>query len=1016
MKNIFSILTTIILLGSLNAQTAFQNTVGVNQTEILDVAETQDGGFVMVAKTADHDPMNMSLSSMVIRTDINGDTLWVVGFSSDTVPVSSGGMLNASTVTNSIDTTTDGGFIISGSDGGAILVKLNASGVIQWTKRYKASGGGGLGVDAHQTSDGGYMVAGSRIGASGNNDFWLIKTDLNGDTLWTRTYDTGENDALRAMNLTTDGGCIMGGTQYVNSPGYHKFLMMKISPSGSLDFSKTYSSSFGGTNMYLTDIIQTSDLNYIAVGGGTQVSSGYGFPYAIKLDISGIEMWAGDYRNDGGVTGLFTGVSETLDGNIVTSGSSEEMSGSIVITKINTTTRYGIWRQTYGIYGGNEQGNSIVSTTDGSIVVVGKGGFNNPFNGGYMIKADSLGISGGCFNLATYYGSPGGGSEVDAPTTVTNLSCVVTTIPMQLFSGTEYHKLITTLNISKTDPLCVGDCNGNATVVATEGQPPYNYLWSTGGNLDTDIGLCESTYYITVTDVAGCVTSDSITLVEPTAIQVSSVVNDVTCFGDYDGGVDLTVSGGTPGYTYSWPTGATSQDISGLSGGYYQVVVTDSNGCESTLGAIVYEPQPLATYITQTTNASCNNLCDGKLASLTVGGTTPYSVTWNDPSSQVTDTASGLCDGQYLIIVTDDNGCMSLANGTITEPTALTSVMNSTPSECGLAIGSANVVVGGGTVPYQYLWSNTSITDTVYGLNQGMHGVTITDTNGCTLIDSIDIQTITAPTEICVVTVSDQNQNIVVWEKPIVNNLAGYNIYRNIAGSYSQVGYTPYDSLSQFVDLTFGVDPNVTSYRYKISAVDTCGGESALSNHHETIHLTSSLGVGGEVNLIWDDYEGFPFASYNILLDSTETGNYFVLANVPNTNFTYTDFNPPSDSADYLIEVIIPVGCTSTKANHNTTRSNKGKPGSIMTKVFNQEILNKASVYPNPASQSLNIELNGSNNWEYKIFNVTGKLIQQETQINTQKRLLNIKNWPKGIYLIQIQVGDQFVNRKIIKQ
>lgn len=1009
-----------ILFGSVNAQTTFQNTVGSgNQTEILDVAETQDGGFVMVAKTADFDPMNMSLATLVIRTDVNGDTLWVMGLHTDTVVPLPFTMLSGSTIPNSIDTTADGGFIIAGEDQGAILVKLNASGVRQWTKRYKAGGGGGSGLDAHQTSDGGYMLGGTRIGSGGNNDFWLIKTDLNGDTLWTKAYDTGENDVLRAINLTADGGCIMGGTQYLNSPAYTKFLMMKVSSSGNLEFSKTYSSAFGATNMGLYDIIQMSDSTFIAVGGGTSTSSGYTFPYAIKLDISGGEMWAGDYRNDGGVNGQFTGVSETLDGNIVTSGWSDEMSGSLVISKINAITRYGIWRQSYGVAGGYEKGNSILSTSDGSMVVVGIGGFNNPYNGGYMIKADSLGDSGGCFNSATYYGSPGGGSSNTVATTVGSPSSLVTSIPMQSFSGIEFHKLKTAITLSKTDPLCVGNCNGTATVVASDGQAPYNYLWSTGGSLDTEIGLCESTYYVTVTDDAGCATTDSITLIEPTAIQASSAVTDVTCFGDYDGTVDITVSGGTPGYTYSWPTGATTQDINGLSGGYYQVLVTDTNGCEKTLGAIVFEPQPLATYITQTTNTSCNNVCDGELASFIVGGTQPYTIQWNDPSNQITDTASNLCDGQYLISVTDTNGCIAFANGTITEPTALTSTTSSTPSECGLSIGTANVVANGGTMPYQFSWSNLSITDSALALSQGMVGVTITDTNGCVLVDSIDVLTTTAPNEMCVVTVSDQNQNVIVWEKPAVANVAGYNIYRNIAGSYSQVGYNHYDSLSQFTDLTFGVDPNVTSYRYKISVVDTCGGESVLSSYHETIHLQTNVGLGGEVNLVWDDYEGFPFSSYNILLDSTETGNYFVLANVLSTNFTYTDFNPPTDSASYVIEVVMPASCSSTqKANHNTTRSNKGKPTSTssVSIEFNQAILKNSTVYPNPSSERLTIELKGSKDWSYKVFNITGEIIEHVSDIDTESKSLTIENWPNGIYLIQLQLQDQFINHKVIKQ
>ena len=150
-------------------------------------------------------------------------------------------------------------------------------------------------------------------------------------------------------------------------------------------------------------------------------------------------------------------------------------------------------------------------------------------------------------------------------------------------------------------------------------------------------------------------------------------------------------------------------------------------------------------------------------------------------------------------------------------------------------------------------------------------------------------------------------------------------------------------------------------------------------------------------------------------MDSTGTGNYFVLANVPNTNFTYTDFNPPMDSAIYLIEVVMPTSCNSSKANHNTSRSNKGKPSSLATGMEDL-YLKRSKVYPNPTNKTLNIELRGGSNWGYKVFNMTGKLVSEKTEINEETESLNVENWTNGIYLIQLRIGDQFVNRKVIKQ
>ena len=188
-----------------------------------------------------------------------------------------------------------------------------------------------------------------------------------------------------------------------------------------------------------------------------------------------------------------------------------------------------------------------------------------------------------------------------------------------------------------------------------------------------------------------------------------------------------------------------------------------------------------------------------------------------------------------------------------------------------------------------------------------------------------DFQVVTPP--ICLISVeSTSTQNKVVWEKPVTAAIDSFMVYREFgSGSYGIVGSVPYDSLSQFYDNTIGVNPNITSYRYKISAIDTCGNESQLSDYHETMHLTTNVGLSGEVNLIWDAYEGFSFSYYRILRDSTFAGDWELLDSVTSSNFTYSDNNPPSIGAAYMIEVVAPGTCTSTKAvNHNSSRSNRG--------------------------------------------------------------------------------------------
>ena len=202
------------------------------------------------------------------------------------------------------------------------------------------------------------------------------------------------------------------------------------------------------------------------------------------------------------------------------------------------------------------------------------------------------------------------------------------------------------------------------------------------------------------------------------------------------------------------------------------------------------------------------------------------------------------------------------------------------------------------------------------------------------------------PQNICLISVdSTSTKNKVVWEKPITQAIDSFMIYREFGtGNYGIVGSVHYDSLSQFYDNTVGVNPNITSYRYKISAIDTCGNESQLSDFHETMHLSTNLAPNGNVNLIWDAYEGFPVIYYRILRDSTFSNNWEVMDSVSSNVFIWTDINPPTNGADYVIDVIAPFGCTSTKAqDHNSTRSNRANilgggvsPGANFTANFTQ--------------------------------------------------------------------------------
>ncbi len=138
---------------------------------------------------------------------------------------------------------------------------------------------------------------------------------------------------------------------------------------------------------------------------------------------------------------------------------------------------------------------------------------------------------------------------------------------------------------------CYGDSSGSISVSVSGGIGGYTYSWSNGDTIEDPSGLPAGIYTLTVTDSSGCPDSETYNITEPNPIGATSVVTNESVSGANDGSIDLTPSGGTPGYSYMWNTGAVTEDLVGLGGGIYCVTITDANGCNlaycDTLGALV---------------------------------------------------------------------------------------------------------------------------------------------------------------------------------------------------------------------------------------------------------------------------------------------------------------------------------------------------------------------------------------------------------------------------------------------
>ncbi|WPO78269.1 T9SS type A sorting domain-containing protein [Flavobacterium sp. KACC 22761] len=357
----------------------------------------------------------------------------------------------------------------------------------------------------------------------------------------------------------------------------------------------------------------------------------------------------------------------------------------------------------------------------------------------------TVSASGGT-GVYTYSWSPSGGTSatatgLDAGTYTVTITDANSCTAMQSFTITEPSKLVASKG-SQTNIACHGGATGSATVSVTGGTGSYSYSWApSGGTSATATGLTAGTYTVTVTDANSCTAMQSFTIIQPaSSLSATTASVAVSCFGGGNGSASVNVSGGSPNYTYSWaPFGGTSATATGLSAGDYICTITDSKGCTLTKTITVGTPVQISASITKT-DVSCNGGSNGSATVTASGGVGAYSYSWA-PAGGNTATASGLSKGNYTLTIQDGNTCTYTIGVTIDEPPVLTASISHTDVLCnGGATGTATVVPSGGSSSYSYLWSPSGGTAaTATGLAVGIYSCKITDSNGCFITKSIEI-------------------------------------------------------------------------------------------------------------------------------------------------------------------------------------------------------------------------------------------------------------------------------------
>lgn len=425
-----------------------------------------------------------------------------------------------------------------------------------------------------------------------------------------------------------------------------------------------------------------------------------------------------------------------------------------------------------------------------------------------------------------------------------------------------------------TNVSCFGGDNGAITAGATGGVPPYSFDWSNGDTGNTITGLTAGSYMVTVTDDNNCTKKVTYQVTQPAEIVINLInLSNETCFGEEDGSITISVSGGVNPIFAEWSNGFIGTTISNLAPDTYSVTVTDNNDCQSTASYVIQPGGTVVVTLEQIHHVSCNGGNDGSITVDASGGQAPYTYLWSNGASGANVT--NLAAGSYLVTATDNNGCEVVKVYTINQPAPISVTINASGSNLchSDSLVDLTAVATGDHPPFTGQWSNgvSGLVNT--DLAEGTYTITVTDASGCTVASSY---TVTAPAQVTVlVTTTDEtapgaNDGTAIanatggtgsftylWSNDSTqNNIAGlspgvYSVTVTDGNGCTAVGTGQVDAFGCALDVALGTE------------VIICDGDS-------TLLLPSVTGASGDVTFLWSD------GSTGDSLWVNEGGNYCV--------------------------------------------------------------------------------------------------------------------------------------------
>ncbi|MDF2437617.1 MAG: hypothetical protein K0Q95_1993 [Bacteroidota bacterium] len=540
------------------------------------------------------------------------------------------------------------------------------------------------------------------------------------------------------------------------------------------------------------------------------------------------------------------------------------------------------------------------------------------------------------------------------------------------------------ITTSHVNASCFGVCNGTATATSFGGSGPYVYSWLSGQTSPTISGLCAGEYSLTSTDVNGCMAYDTVVVAEPMALIATITSTSVNCNGACNGSAAVSVSGGTPSYTYLWSPGSqTGSGITGLCAGPYTVTVTDANGCTTNSTVVITQPSALTV-----TGSSTQTICSGDTATLNTaasGGVPPYSYNWSGGGSSFTGFsifAAPLVNTTYTITATDNTGC-------IANTTAVVLVQALTNIYGHVSYSAGNLNTGSNTaVAFRYSSFLTTF-DTVQ--------VSPVNATG-------DFQFTSLPNDSYLVKVFNDTTahpllmptyygNEYMWDSALViNHLCGSHDTANI-----QMLETPAMSGPGLITgtitegLGFGRVPGEPIPGIDIKLGRNPGGQLVASTQSgsgteagQYRFMNVPMNLPGETYTIYVDIPGLGRVStYNFVIDASIS------------QYPGMDYEADSTSI-YITQMSVGI---SPSANNESS----------------------LSVYPNPVSDNANIEytIDVDSKIELSVYNVIGDQIMlienKEQSAGTYNYKVNMSGISTGVYFVKLKINNTSTVKKIIK-